>query len=752
MAIQIASNFEISGNFPNYTRDFISSSSDNSYVWPIGYIAYCTGDGKHYKRALVEGVASWVEFSSGGGGGGTDTTYKLTLNGTTNGDSANGVNLGSLFAPTTGGTTANQLLISQGSGSPFTASSPIWTSFTLDSSHKGVLRFSGSAWTVTEILQSSSTSSEYPIIMKSAATENNDNMYYGIKASTNPNAGTITLWSRGYNSTAQVDDIKLVLKGNGSTPFVLSKYVSGTGWQAQSNQIITSDGIITAPTVADTFLKWDGSAFTWAAGTGSGGGGTVTSITAGDGIQLKNAAGTSNINEITSTGKVTLKAAATNEIGGIKVASTDVSNAGSIASSGTYYPIERTSSGQACVKVPTSGGGGSSNIGVGSYGIIPNDGITCTSMEYLCHIMSPIVKESLSNDTTVIADNFTISEGGISIDGHIPGGMVIMLYAAYLANMGLTHGRLVLETPGFGDYFAYIIFYNDISCYQGTCDTPQILNCNSVRLYSFNWDDYYIFSSGGLSISINDYVTGWAGKAGVYNETVSVYDINNNIVQIPTSTAGYINTTTVMSISSVPTLVPIADAALVQDSYGSQVTIQTTIDTIGSVQIQTVSGSIVRAFTVSSTSPMAVEVLDVNSNYVYVERAVVATVNSTYGGTVYVPIAVNNVLDTNYETVQATNLGAISIPHIGGGAANSIYHKYVLNLSNITVGDDFDDLSEVIDKLKISASDGYDTLAELSFLSDKEKRYFNKITATIEHRSVPNGGFTAFYGAPENVE
>ena len=51
----------------------------------------------------------------------SSTTYKLKLNNTTNGDSTNGVDLGTLYAPTGGGT-ANQVLISAGS-----TSTPSWT-------------------------------------------------------------------------------------------------------------------------------------------------------------------------------------------------------------------------------------------------------------------------------------------------------------------------------------------------------------------------------------------------------------------------------------------------------------------------------------------------------------------------------------------------------------------------------------------------------------------------------------------------
>lgn len=54
---------------------------------------------------------------------GSDTTYKLSLNGTVNGDSTNGTSLGTIFAPTTAGT-SGQILTSNGSGAPVWSQAP----------------------------------------------------------------------------------------------------------------------------------------------------------------------------------------------------------------------------------------------------------------------------------------------------------------------------------------------------------------------------------------------------------------------------------------------------------------------------------------------------------------------------------------------------------------------------------------------------------------------------------------------------
>ena len=58
-----------------------------------------------------------AEYVPSASEGGSDTTYQITINGTTAGDSTNGTNLGSIYAPTTAGI-QGQALISNGSGAP----------------------------------------------------------------------------------------------------------------------------------------------------------------------------------------------------------------------------------------------------------------------------------------------------------------------------------------------------------------------------------------------------------------------------------------------------------------------------------------------------------------------------------------------------------------------------------------------------------------------------------------------------------
>lgn len=71
-------------------------------------------------RVNATDIASMLDAANyvpSAAGSSSDTTYQLTINGTTAGDSTNGTNLGSIYAPTTAGT-QGQALVSNGSGAP----------------------------------------------------------------------------------------------------------------------------------------------------------------------------------------------------------------------------------------------------------------------------------------------------------------------------------------------------------------------------------------------------------------------------------------------------------------------------------------------------------------------------------------------------------------------------------------------------------------------------------------------------------
>lgn len=98
-------------------------------------------------------------------------------------------------------------------------------------------------------------------------------------------------------STASAADIVSTI---GSTAVSVATNVAG----GSANRILYNTGAATtsyilAPTVTDTFLKWDGSAFTWAAVSG-GGGGTVSSV------GISSSTITVSGSPITSSGTITL--------------------------------------------------------------------------------------------------------------------------------------------------------------------------------------------------------------------------------------------------------------------------------------------------------------------------------------------------------------------------------------------------------------------------------------------------------------
>lgn len=116
----------------------IQSTASNQTVAQAKYIAdndfmttYSTTDNK--QNTINEWLANH------------DKTYKLTLNGTINGDSDNGVDLGTLCAPTTAGT-LNQILVSGGSNNP----SPSWQtiSTTPESGTKSAIKVGTEKYTI----------------------------------------------------------------------------------------------------------------------------------------------------------------------------------------------------------------------------------------------------------------------------------------------------------------------------------------------------------------------------------------------------------------------------------------------------------------------------------------------------------------------------------------------------------------------------------------------------------------------------
>jgi len=98
---------------------------------------------------------------------------------------------------------------------------------------------------------------------------------------------------------------------------------------------LSSAGAITAPSTPDTYLKYNGTSFEWAAVSG----GTGTTYTNGVGLSLSN-------NEFS------LNAATTNTIGGIKVGTTANPTTIDEAGSGTYYRVQKNNRDEAFVRIP----------------------------------------------------------------------------------------------------------------------------------------------------------------------------------------------------------------------------------------------------------------------------------------------------------------------------------------------------------------------------------------------------------------
>lgn len=246
--------------------------------------------------------------------------------------------------------------------------------------------------------------------------------------------------------------------------------------------------------------------------------GTIN-ITRGDGILFRNTADTADLSQITSTGKIKLKQASTGEIGGIKVAATNASSAGTVTTDGTYYPVVTTSSGQACVNI--SGAAGSAQS-MAAYSLKTK--ISYTPLEFISNILSLPLSDGVSNDVSCVTDALIreVNQTHDQKDGHVPVGPIILIYAAYLHELNLTSGRLIIEMNGLGDYSGYIICRNDGNSYatsqnpHPSTSSPVVLDINYVDLFTFNWTTY----GSGLPLGINDYVSQTAALVGNYNDFI----------------------------------------------------------------------------------------------------------------------------------------------------------------------------------------------------------------------------------------
>ena len=199
------------------------------------FLRYTTADG-----------FNWANVSDSG-----NTTYYLTLNNTINGGGT--VDLGTLFAPTTGTTTttgataANQLLLSN---SAITA--PTWTNFTFPtgSGNTRLLKYVvGTGWTLdsTTYLTDGTTYSDFGLYSK--------NFKHALNgASTDNTVGTVIRTTDAdftfptFYAPITAGTQYSLLNSNGSgaptwmTPSAtgLLKFTSGTGWSMDSSSYLTN--------------------------------------------------------------------------------------------------------------------------------------------------------------------------------------------------------------------------------------------------------------------------------------------------------------------------------------------------------------------------------------------------------------------------------------------------------------------------------------------------------------------------------
>ena len=290
---------------------------------------------------------------------GINTTYKLSVNGTTNGDSTNGVSLGTIYAPTTAGT-SGQLLKSTGSGAPdwLTISTSISNSST-DSQVPSAL----AVWNAIESSFQANNAMIYKGTYTAKATQDTvDTTKFSTSPGTQSQGWTwIVTGVSGdakYFGNIEVENGDMIIANIDNPGTTIANYhiiqtnITGALTLGNFASYFTSNyadlDAIEALTGTSGFLKKT-AANTWELGT------AVTSITliAGTGISLD-----TNNTAITSTGSrtISLKTATTSAIGGI-IASNVLNSAvtltsGNGSTADRYYGLQIDNTGKAFVNIP----------------------------------------------------------------------------------------------------------------------------------------------------------------------------------------------------------------------------------------------------------------------------------------------------------------------------------------------------------------------------------------------------------------
>src|SRR5574344_2396363 len=302
-------------------------------------------------------------------------------------------------------------------------------------------------------------------------------------------------------------------------------------------------GLVPTATAAQTagnyYLKADG---TWQTVSG-GDSGTVTQVTAGSGLNTTSGDTTTDGGNITTTGTLHLTKCNNN------TGSFGPNSDASPAAGGTFavpnITVDKwgrvTAASDKTITLPNSGGGGgSSTKNMAAYDWFGPVTGSFTPVHFLTALMKPILDDSASNDVSIVTSNVRVKDaiippGTTSIDGHLPIGALILLYAGYLHTLGYSYGRIVVDIAGFGDYSNYFIGHDDENSWDGTINSETVLQGIHAKVIFFNWNE--IDDTTGLPLGPSDYNTTTAGiSAGAggyhfnrYTFTFSSIDAGSDI-------------------------------------------------------------------------------------------------------------------------------------------------------------------------------------------------------------------------------
>lgn len=258
--------------------------------------------------------------------------------------------------------------------------------------------------------------------------------------------------------------------------------------------------------------------------------GTVTSITAGAGLNTTSNNTSTDGGSITSSGTLHLTKC-NNNVGSFGPSS-NVSPAHGGNFHVPYITVDKygrvTSASTRTITLPSAGSSAGTIYSMAAYAMYGDTYGTVHPDVFATAFMYPIINGDVTNDCNIITDKFRIQDYNTSgIDGHVSAAALILLYAAYLSRNGFTSGRLEWETHGYGDYFSYLLCTNTSTCYSVGIDDSAIFQSNGITLYTFNWTGY---NNSLLPIGINDYncdATGIGGNSAKFIAHKYIFTFSN---------------------------------------------------------------------------------------------------------------------------------------------------------------------------------------------------------------------------------